>query len=231
MFQDRLFHDRLCRERPCGDGRRQRPVRRANRLAPRSPMRRGFTLVELLVVVAIIGMLVSLSLPAVQYSRSRARSMECLSNLRQIGVAMTSYLDARGPRSKFPNCAEVPGVPAGNKLPSIAITLASFTEKNSLLFQCPADIGPVNPANLTPPMTVGQSYFQAYGLSYDYPQGTLANKTRQEVLNTNSTGQGNSSKLPIMWDYDSFHGPVGDDGSRNYLFLDGHADTTLTTTN
>jgi len=185
----------------------------------------GFTLVELLVVIAIIGMLLSLGLPAVQYSRARVRSTQCLSNLRQIGLAIISYMDARGPRSVFPNCAEVPGVPPGNTQPSIVVTFGPYAENNKVLFQCPADNGPTSPG----PGTIVQPYYQTYGLSYDYPQSTLAGKTRQQVLATNSTGKGNASKLPILWDYDPFHGPVGDDGSRNYLFLDGHTDVSLTT--
>lgn len=76
------------------------PVRRHRQL--------GFSLVELLVVIAIIGLLVALLLPAVQSSRAAARRAECLSHLRQVGIALHSYHEQQG---MFPPAAIWGGAP------------------------------------------------------------------------------------------------------------------------
>src|SRR6187549_1747609 len=87
----------------------------------------AFTILELLVVVAIVGALVAMLLPALMAARESARCMQCKNNLREIGVAIQQHHDAV---KKFPEAWRV----APDKISGFgwAVDLLPFLEESSV---------------------------------------------------------------------------------------------------
>ena len=119
-----------------------------------SNKRIGFTLVELLVVMAIVGVLVAILIPAVQSVRGAARKTACANNLRQVGLGITNYESANG---KFPPGQSwvTRGVPFSY---SWAAQILGFLEEQNLSDAIDFDQPFVEPNNLKVASSVISTY-------------------------------------------------------------------------
>jgi prepilin-type N-terminal cleavage/methylation domain-containing protein/prepilin-type processing-associated H-X9-DG protein len=184
----------------------------------------GFTLVELLVVITVIGMLVSLLLPAVQAAREAARRISCGNNLHQIGIATQSYVSAY---NNYPQ-AWVSGTCRWMD------QLKPYLENNTSVYWCPSDYQRI-------PCTWDQTIILSYGINvfkfkdqvhcFWYPvYSANVQSTSQVILFADCTpgkyysGSGSIFSTPVP-NVDYRH-----DGSFNVVFCDGHVETRIDTT-
>ncbi len=163
-------------------------------------MKRRFTLLELLMVIAIIAILSGLLLPALNRGREEGRRAACVGNLRQIGTALEMYLDAN--RNILPCCRITPlGEGEGEAgLPGIVETLAPYLGGNTAVFRCPSDM---------------EEMYRTEGSSYLWSREWGINGKRADDRELRLLGY----RIPLLYDGGAFHGPKGKVQSRNYLYL------------
>jgi prepilin-type N-terminal cleavage/methylation domain-containing protein/prepilin-type processing-associated H-X9-DG protein len=168
----------------------------------------GFTLVELLVVMAIIACLVSLLLPSLATVRQKADTIKCTSNMRQIGVAVNLYVSDHSERT--PIIEPWPSQPVYSSTDGAQTMLQSLATYGvtSAALQCPSDLK-------------GPNYYAKEGSSYQWFPGA-SNQNTHSVTNffPRMTSQNQTlpmSKLMLAFDYSGVH-----NGQYNVLFGDGH---------
>lgn len=167
----------------------------------------AFTLVEMLVVIAIIGILAALIFPALGRAREAAKGVACLSNLRQVGVALQLYVQDNNNRlpAMRDRLAPDTNVVAGsvtNVLPSPEQVLSSCLGNLNVL-RCPSD----------------RAVYESTGSSYSW--NSLLNGQNADHLSVMGMAF-NPHQIPVMFDKEKFHAARGPKKAQNFLYADGH---------
>jgi prepilin-type N-terminal cleavage/methylation domain-containing protein/prepilin-type processing-associated H-X9-DG protein len=197
--------------------------------------RRGFTLIELLVVISIIAVLIALLLPAVQAAREAARRIQCVNNLKQIGLALHNY---HSQTNCFPPgyLSLMDPVTFDNDGPGWGWAARSMNQMeqaplfNSINFV----LGVEFPDNQTARLTTLASFFcpsDAWRLDIftvvdSTTTNTMAGNPICQVASSNyvgSVGSGDPSSL-YPWIINSDNGPPGRDNG-NGIFFRNHVIT------
>jgi prepilin-type N-terminal cleavage/methylation domain-containing protein/prepilin-type processing-associated H-X9-DG protein len=176
-----------------------------SRLNPRRD-RRGFTLVELLVVIGIIALLVSLISPAYTQMIQRARGTACAANLSSIGLAVSQAASDNNNTYPEINQGGAQIYPVGSAAKDLYDTLSPYGISQKSL-QCPVDMA----AGTT-------SSYTLYGSSYEWNPITDDEVTTAPILYLAPGVQIpiNNSRVRLCYDFQPIH-----NGHVNALFGDG----------